>query len=766
MLLEPAVEMCIRDRYKERTTDYNYNRASGDLSNVMQLCEKLYGNDLKKDEGIHDDFGRPATRWIYDTNTVTTPDKADLTYLDEVKGETIYKDLGKVNGVTLATVYTGSTQGYMIDGVAVDDGAFAIANNNTVKIGGKGTVTEVYYDKDTKVATVVCSNYYLAQASEDYDVDDEEVDVTIFDDTTTSATLKADDFAVTGVKEDDYLIVTIANGTVKTVSLPNTVENAVVSSARSDDYVVAGGTKYEYTDNAKAASSGALGQAFMAGGSNYDINGDGYNLYLDPNGYVIGVEGYDAGINLNDYVFVKEKSTNGFDLIAKVVLMDGSSKTVVIDKLNDSDVDKTNLATLTDKQFYKFSTDSSGNYELTSIPTTTTGTKVEQGNATTTITSAANPLGSGNPAGTSATVFIAKDKVYTGVKNAPEVASSVVYYLTNDDGRLMAVYTATAGSSKTSSDDIVFVLNDNPAVKKDGDDTYYVYDVIMNGEKTTLDANQNKKPAGVYALSTYTDGRADLGTRLADGEDELVNILNPISAADYKDGTLTLGSKGYILADKAKIFTIDGNTVKSISASGVKNAVTKDGFVYAAAVEVSSSDDDIVAVYLSKASFAALSNPSATEINDELANGSPVTVTGTLPAGTYGGSENILDDGDLTLRDATVSSAVLVNGVIGIEGTTNLTNTLTVNQANVASGATLKLADVSKIQVQTMVIESGAKIDLGDAGIYKFNAKTTVVFGSSASDSFVNGVAFSEKSISNTGILGMLQTADAMGLLG
>ena len=117
MLLEPAVEMCIRDRYKERTTDYNYNRASGDLSNVMQLCEKLYGNDLKKDEGIHDDFGRPATRWIYDTNTVTTPDKADLTYLDEVKGETIYKDLGKVNGVTLATVYTGSTQGYMIEDV-------------------------------------------------------------------------------------------------------------------------------------------------------------------------------------------------------------------------------------------------------------------------------------------------------------------------------------------------------------------------------------------------------------------------------------------------------------------------------------------------------------------------------------------------------------------------------------------------------------------------------------------------------------------------
>ena len=49
-----------------------------------------------------------------------------------------------------------------------------------------------------------------------------------------------------------------------------------------------------------------------------------------------------------------------------------------------------------------------------------------------------------------------------------------------------------------------------------------------------------------------------------------------------------------------KVYTIDGTTVKTISASGVKNAVEKDGFTTAYTVEVSSSNDDIITVYLVK----------------------------------------------------------------------------------------------------------------------------------------------------------------------
>lgn len=584
---------------------------------TMELCEKLYGNDLKKNSDTVEDFGRPATKWTYGTSTIITPKAADLTYTDKVKGKAIYEDLGKVSGITLADFDFGTSgspdvaPSYIVDGREIKAAGLAIISGNNTEIGGKGTLTEVYFDKDTKEATVVCINTYLAKADGDFDKDDEEVDVTISSALLSSATLSSDDFAVANVQEDDYLLVNLSyNGSdyeVKGVSFPNVVENATVSSARANDYVVAGGTKYVYSTVSQAAGSSALGQSLMAG-TGYSINDDGYNLYLDAYGYVVGVEGYDAGVNLDDYLFVKDRSNNGFDGIVKALFMDGTTKTVVVDKVGSTDVDKTNITTAVDAlTFYKFETDKDGNYELTAIPTSGANI-VTQGSATAAITSKANPIGASNPAGTSETVFIAKDKVFTGVKNAPEVVSDTVYYLTNDNGRLMVVYTARTGSSKTSSDDLVYILNNNPAKAKDGDDTYYIYNAIVNGEKTTLDANQNSKPAGVYKLDTYTDGRADLGTALdADvNTDALVHIRGLIASGDYADGTLFLGTAGYILADNAKIFTIDGNTVKAISASGVKKAVATDGFKYAAAIEVSSSNDNIVTVYLSKNPFGAV----------------------------------------------------------------------------------------------------------------------------------------------------------------
>lgn len=579
---------------------------------IQQLTEKLYGSDLKKNGEATDSFGRPCTEWTYADKSIKTAKAPAATYNDEVKLGAIYSDLGLGSAVAAGYVKFVTNGGTADAGndnsstpVALNTLGLSDADQSN-KIGRKGTVTEVYYDRnaDTDKVVVVMYNYFLAKATEDYDTSDKEVSVDIYDSDVTSATLKAADFAVTNVKEDDYLVVTIAGTTVKTVAPANVVENATVSSARANDYVVAGGTKYTY-DYAARNDSDSLGYSLMTA-NGYNFNKDGYNLYVAPNGYVLGVDGYDAGVNLNDYVFVKSVSNNGFDAIAKVLFMDGTTKTVIVDKVDSTDVDKDNTNAITPNKFYKFDTDKDGNYELTTVATGSAGTVVKQNSATSAITSAANPV-TGAPAGTSATVFIAKDKTYTGVKNAPEVASGTVYYMTNDKGRLMVVYTATAGSSKTSSDDLVYILNNNPAKAKDGDNTYYIYDAIVDGTKTTLEANQGSKAAGVYKLGTYTDGRADLDTALTGigTDDALVNILGDISAdgADYADGTLTLGTHGYLLADNAKIFTIDGNTVKEISASGVKKAVGTDNFKYAAAIEVSSSNDDIVVVYLSKTAF-------------------------------------------------------------------------------------------------------------------------------------------------------------------
>ena len=588
---------------------------------TMELCEKLYGSDLKKDTtaSTADDFGRPATKWTYNNDSVTSAKSPDLTYTKATKGKTIYEDLGKIKGVKLLG---NDDDEIYVDGAELTVAnhgftGFAIASGNNVKVGNDGSVTEVYYDKDTKVATVVVVNPYLAKATEDYDTTDEEVDVNLYGvSSASSATLSNDDFAVSGVKEDDYLIVNLAYNTannkyeVKAVAEPTVVENATVSTARAEDYVTAGGTKYSYAA-ISYKSTGSLGYSLMKN-NGYDLNGDGYNLYLNDAGYVVGIEGYDAGVKLDDYLFVKQTSNNGFDTIAKALFADGTTKTITVDKLGGTDTDAKDpngdlKVTWTDtavaNKFYTFKTDKDGNYELTVVADSTSTDKVvKQGSKdSSTITSAATPISGSNLTGNSSTVFIAKDKVYTGVKNAPEVASSTVYYLTNENGRLMLVYSATAGSSKTTSDDLVYILSSKPAVAKDGDNIYYIYTAIVDGKKGTLESNSNRWDKGLYKLDTKTDGRYDLGTQqTSQTHDALVNVLGTVQTADYSDGTLVLGSTGYLLDDNVTIFTIDGTTVKTISASGVKNAVEKDGFTTAYTVEVSSSNDDIITVYLVK----------------------------------------------------------------------------------------------------------------------------------------------------------------------
>ena len=303
----------------------DYRVSGGDAS--MQLCEKLYGSDLKKDTETADDFGRPATLWTYKDSTIKSPKAASVTYLKEVKLKDIYKDLGLSSALDKANVK------FVVDGAAAEAGTdnsaspvalntLGLSDSASNKIGGKGTVIEVYYDRDaaTDKAVITIYNYYLAKATEDYDTADKEVDVNVYvGDSAVNKTLKAKDFAVTGVKKDDYLVVTLADGTVKSAVPATVVENAVVSSARNDDYVVAGGTKYAYNENATATAC-AVGKSLMNSASSYKLADDGYNLYLDPNGFVLGVEGYDAGVKLDDYLFVKNYSTNGFDAIAKVML--------------------------------------------------------------------------------------------------------------------------------------------------------------------------------------------------------------------------------------------------------------------------------------------------------------------------------------------------------------------------------------------------------------------------------------------------------------
>ena len=598
-------------RYDDAANNSGKDYRSGSRDNAMQLCEKLYGNDLKKIENYSDgdDFGRPATKWTYKDEDITSakePEKVYVTGFDADELDDLKDDYTIADDVD---VY--------VNGVKA--GAPTIA-----QVAGrdyKGTTVELYADGKT-ITRVVVIQGYLAKVT---DVDDEDITIRVYNpwleadqgedyrEQTIENKKKDDDDwfdrLTAQYKKDSYFVVytegAVADAGVLDTDDVTTVSGKVTTkktTSLTDGYngdFTMGGTKY----------------TLASGYNEVAINaGDEYDFYLDPNGYVIGAKAASDEAELNEYLFVKDNAKDsGFDVIAKVVFMDGTSKTVTIDKITDTDGTESDVDAATDitgNKFYTYKTDKDGNYELTEV-TDSTSAKVYQAKAENSfITDAAKSINGVNASANSKTTYIAKDKVYTGVKNAPEVGDAQntvdVYYLIKSS-RLYVVYTGTEGTSSTSANELVYVLSTDKSVgKNDDDETYYVYDVIKDGKKDTLTTKNGNLQVGMYKITSYEDDTYAKLTQATPANNELVNTETAIAGnVDYSNGTLTLTAANgtdktaYILADNVKIFTIDDTTVKSIGATSIKSRVA-DGFTALTLIEVDKDNSDIAVLYMSK----------------------------------------------------------------------------------------------------------------------------------------------------------------------
>ena len=597
-------------RYDDAANNSGKDYRSGSRDNAMQLCEKLYGNDLKKIENYSDgdDFGRPATKWTYKDEDITSakePEKVYVTGFDADELDDLKDDYTIADDVD---VY--------VNGVKA--GAPTIAQ--VAERDYKGTTVELYADGKT-ITRVVVIQGYLAKVT---DVDDEDITIRVYNpwinadqgedyvEQTIENKKKDDDDwfdrLTAQYKKDSYFVVytegAVADADVLDTDDVTTVSGKVTTkktTSLTDGYngdFTMGGTKY----------------TLASGYNEVAINaGDEYDFYLDPNGYVIGAKAASDEAELNEYLFVKgDAKPSGFDVIAKVVFMDGTSKTVTIDKkiaVNGTETDVDDENDITGNKFYTYKTDKDGNYELTEV-TDSTSAKVYQAKAENSfITDAAKSINGVNASANSKTTYIAKDKVYTGVKNAPEVGDAQntvdVYYLIKSS-RLYVVYTGTEGTSSTSANELVYVLSTDKSVgKNDDDETYYVYDVIKDGKKDTLTTKNGNLQVGMYKITSYEDDTYAKLTQATPANNELVNTETAVAGnVDYSNGTLTLtaanGTKtAYILADNVKIFTIDDTTVKSIGATSIKSRVA-DGFTALTLIEVDKDNSDIAVLYMSK----------------------------------------------------------------------------------------------------------------------------------------------------------------------
>ena len=573
--------------YKYVTTNDKHYETNEPNDGYLQLCEKLFGNDLRKDGAVADDFGRPSHKWTYLSKSVTAPDAADLTYTKDVKLKDIYSDLGKPTNAT--NVYA-----YAVDGKVQ---TAPVLKDNSNKIGAKGAVLEVYIDRAKGEVTAIEITNYLVKAAEDYDADNEELDVNEATGALTGVdmTLKAEDFPViANVKEDDYLVVTVAGTEIKSVAPATVVSEVKVSAYKVNDSVTAGGTKYEY---AKVASADAniIDGDFVKPSAAFSLQDTTYDLFLDANGYALGVKAHDGDAKVSDYLFVTDAGAFVGDVTAKVVFMDGTDKSVTVSK-----VDGTKGATPALTKFFSFKVDKNGKYELTS----TTAQEAQSNGTDTNKKSTGLVVDGSTKVANNATVFVADDKVYTGVKNTPKIATgSKVYVLYDADGYIMAAYSPVAGKSSTDASEFVYILKTGAGTfteAKDADDNnYYVYDAVVKGTKGTLNVAATIATApGVYEITSYTDGYADVdgATGLGDRFDVYTATNTQIS---YKDGVVKVNGNTHALAADAKLYKIDStdsNKTTTLSAGALNSLKAANYYVWY--VTVSDSDDAVATLYV------------------------------------------------------------------------------------------------------------------------------------------------------------------------
>ena len=513
-------------------TDKGGNETDGRQGCTVELGEQLYNGDLVKNEDQSDDFGHPAVTWkLKNTEIGTYEDNTDLveTWTGKVTKDAMYKAMGKN---TVDAITKGGTDGsltYWVDGVS-DDKTASIAQfadrNNTGKINndaadtGNGSVTKLYVDKDDN-ATIVVVSTYVYQASSDYNSSTDELRIASAGDTSEFSvnldtyTLKGEDFNLEDVKEDDYLLVTAyrSGSTYKVATVkPAEVVTGEVTGYKLEDNITVDGTDYSYS--LKTKKDGGVKSEIQATGSQVA-------LVLDEYGYVIAVDTTLVGGN---YVFITEANNEGMltssNVIAKAYFADGTEDTITLKKVGGS-TNKTAMKTA--KGWYTYSKDSADKYTLTEISgsyddakqfdidtdNVVTGNKIlVQGNA-----KLANITGASGIRTNSKTQFIIVDKdgdvyTYTGTSNAPDISMNTGtydagYVWNTKNNYATYVFISVDGNNDSevdasTEDDVFYILLDQDATKGTGDDTYYIYNAIVDGKKTSIETDDQYAEYTMY----------------------------------------------------------------------------------------------------------------------------------------------------------------------------------------------------------------------------------------------------------------------------
>ena len=572
---------------------------------TIELGEKLYKN-LKK-ISTTDDFGRPATKWTWKSESVGTyADAADLSYTKAVKAGDIYKDLNLSDTVAAKNVTV------WVNGEQVSAASLDIKKGSETKIGaklyddkngtnGNGVLTEVFYDDvaDTMVITQIVT--YIGEVAKTVKATDKRdayVVITAKTGDNNAYTMPKDSKGIKASPLEFETDETFADNTyvlytysfkaeaVKSLAAAEKVEGYVTKTINSasdldkNNGMTISGTEYKMS---LATAGEALG--------NVSVKND-YTVYLDQYGYIIYVEQVQE---LGSYALVLATANKGSFIgnKAQLLLTDGTVKFVDTDENYASGTKK-----IPNNTIVTFRENSDKTYTLRAVKTTQTNSNDKEFSMTNDlagITVETNKMVYAN----SASQFVVSDKkdytsnyaniddwtAYTGIKNAPTVKSAYgtpasyadvdVYYYCKSGSMVTVMFiipsqnATVIDGSKTS---LYLSQKSRSDLIHDTDGDYFTYNAVVDGKietvKVDVDAKCGSTTAdkldGLYSDYTvsskgYITGLTQYGTY--DGTSSAKAALNSVTGIDKtsKEYTVIVGGKTITCADDMKVFYVDKN---------------------------------------------------------------------------------------------------------------------------------------------------------------------------------------------------------------
>ena len=523
----------------------------------VQFAEEFFPKLVRKDDSTK--FMEPANTWIYDKTEIGTYERYDLiveTYTAGVTGKDAYDLLkpGVIDDNDLEVYVDG------VDMKGTGTGKFDKADmvrSNTKNLGstGNGVVTKVYLDTDKDLITFVSINTWLAKATADYSDSKEYAPLSVYTGVKTTKSYNVDkvDVAnVVDVTKDTYYQVNISykdntNGEIVVVAPVEILEDSTVTKFSAGNEgsgtglvtkLTTGGT--EYKANVKAFYDEDVLDTY-----NETLLTDAtYNVYVDANGYFIGVDLFEGTKN---YVFITGFDRNSSNLSVKTatasaIFLDGTMKNIEVNVTDtDKNIDKAtgNNAAYFQKwsdtswqsgrgvngvynlnQWYTYTVAENGEYTLKpATRMTVTGYALNDANATirTDNLSLVDDLtyisGTNRVYGEDATVFLTVDLdvvdttngiqkaitevtgVYTGVQNV-DIDIDVTDPQAVQQGQVFTVYDSdwyvigavVIGEARGSTANYAYIISGAKSEEKIDNTYYWEFDAVIGGEKQTLTA--------------------------------------------------------------------------------------------------------------------------------------------------------------------------------------------------------------------------------------------------------------------------------------